>query len=82
MRDRQQLQVELDRTKRQYLELLETSASRIKELQAEQNPTPMIDLPEQVAEIVNFLKELLPADTKWPKRVLPSLRKFLESKED
>ena len=43
---------------------------------------PAIDLPEQVAEIVNFLKELLPADTKWPKRVIPSLRKFLESKEE
>ena len=80
--DRQQLQAELDRTKRQYLELLETSASRVKELQAEQNPAPAIYLPEQVAEIINFLKELLPPDTKWPKRVLPSLRNFLESKED
>ena len=82
MRDRAQLQIELDRTKRQYLELLETSASRVKELQAEHNPAPAIDLPEQVGEIINFLKESLPPDTKWPKRVIPSLRKFLESKED
>lgn len=80
--DRAQLQAELDSTKRQYLELLETSASRVKELQAEQNPPPAIDLLEQVGEIVNFLKELLPPDTKWPKRVIPSLRKFLESKEE
>ena len=58
----------------------------IGDLQAEleaykQQPQPEIDLPEQVGEIVNFLKELLPPDTKWPKRVIPSLRKFLESKD-
>ena len=52
------------------------------ELEAHKQQQPTIDLPEQVAEIINFLKELLPPDTKWPKRVLPSLRKFLESKED
>ena len=40
-----------------------------------------IDLPEQVGEIVNFLKESLPPDTKWPKRIIPALRKFLEAKE-
>ena len=60
----------------------------IGDLQAEleaykqQNPAPAIDLPEQVGEIVNFLKESLPPDTKWPKRIIPALRKFLESKED
>jgi hypothetical protein len=59
----------------------------IGELQAEleaykQQPAPAIDLPEQVGEIVNFLKESLPPDTKWPKRIIPALRKFLEAKED
>lgn len=48
----------------------------------QQNPAPAIDLPEQVGEIVNFLKESLPPDTKWPKRIIPALRKFLEAKED
>jgi chromosome segregation ATPase len=43
---------------------------------------PAINLPEQVGEIVNFLKESLPPDTKWPKRIIPALRKFLEAKED
>jgi chromosome segregation ATPase len=52
------------------------------ELEAYKQQQPAIDLPEQVGEIINFLKELLPPDTKWPKRVIPSLRKFLESKED
>ena len=52
------------------------------ELEAYKQQQPTIDLPERVAEIVNFLKELLPPDTKWPKRVMPSLRKFLESKEE
>ena len=53
----------------------------VAELQ-QQQPAPAIDLPEQVGEIVNFLKESLPPDTKWPKRIIPALRKFLESKED
>jgi chromosome segregation ATPase len=52
------------------------------ELEAYKQQQPAIDLPELVGEIINFLKELLPPDTKWPKRVIPSLRKFLESKED
>jgi chromosome segregation ATPase len=47
----------------------------------QQQPAPAIDLPEQVAEIVDFLKGLLPPDTKWPKRIIPELRKFLEAKE-
>ena len=65
----------------------------IGDLQAEleaykqQNPAPAIeqptcDLSEQIPEIINFLKELLPPDTKWPKRVMPKLRKYLESKEE
>lgn len=49
---------------------------------AEQNPVPAIDLSEQVGEIVNFLKQSLPPDTKWPKRTIPALRKFLESKDE
>ncbi|WP_333183719.1 hypothetical protein [Microcoleus sp. B3-D7] len=48
----------------------------------EQQPAPAIDLPEQVGEIVNFLKQSLPPDTKWPKRIIPALRKFLEKEED
>lgn len=59
----------------------------IGDLQAEleaykQQPAPAIDLPEQVGEIVNFLKQSLPPDTKWPKRIIPALRNFLESKVD
>jgi len=53
-----------------------------KPAEPEQQPAPAIDLPEQVGEIVNFLKESLPPDTKWPKRIIPALRKFLEAKED
>ena len=49
---------------------------------AEQNPAPAIDLSEQVGEIVNFLKQSLPPDTKWPKRTIPALRIFLESKDE
>jgi len=52
------------------------------ELEAYKQQQPAIDLPEQVGEIVNFLKESLPPDTKWPKRIIPALRKFLEEKKD
>jgi outer membrane protein TolC len=74
--DRQQLQAQLDRTLAELAELQENPPP------TGQNPAPAIDLPEQLGEIVNFLKQLLPPDTKWPKRVIPELRKFLESKED
>ncbi len=49
------------------------------ELEAYQQHQPAID---QTGEIVNFLKELLPSDTKWPKRTIPALRKFLETVAD
>ena len=49
---------------------------------AKPEPETAIDLSEQVPQIINFLKELLPPDTKWPKRVLPKLRQFLEPKEE
>jgi chromosome segregation ATPase len=52
------------------------------ELEASKQVQPTIDLSEQVAQTINFLKELLPPDTKWPKRVMPKLREYLESKED
>jgi hypothetical protein len=55
------------------------------ELEAYKQQQPAIDLPErpdQTGEIVNFLKELLPSDTKWPKRTIPALRKFLETVAD
>jgi predicted RNase H-like nuclease (RuvC/YqgF family) len=64
---------------------LEEKQNRLDELEAAaelHRGGSSIDLPEQVGEIVNFLKELLPPDTKWPKRVIPSLRKFLETKEN
>ena len=50
-------------------------------IELHQQSAPAIDLPEQVGEIVNFLKQSLPPDTKWPKRIIPALRKFLETKE-
>jgi chromosome segregation ATPase len=52
------------------------------ELEAYQQQQPPIDLSEQIPEIVNFLKKLLPPDTKWPKRVMPKLKEYLESKEE
>ena len=66
---------------------IEQLKSKIQTLQSkppepEQQPAPAINLPEQVGEIVNFLKQSLPPDTKWPKRIIPELRKFLEAKED
>lgn len=75
--DRQQLQAELDRTLAELAKLKQNPPPA-----AEPKPAPAIDLPEQLGEIVNFLKQLLPPDTKWPKRVIPELRKFLESKEE
>jgi hypothetical protein len=60
--------------------------ARLDELEEAAEPgqqlAPAIDLPEQVGEIVNFLKQSLPPDTKWPKRIIPALRKFLEEKKD
>ncbi|MEG4087532.1 hypothetical protein [Microcoleus sp. POL10_C6] len=74
--DRAQLQADLDRTLAELAELKENPPGTI-----EQNPAQAIDLSEQIPEIINFLKELLPPDTKWPKRVMPKLREHLESKE-
>jgi septal ring factor EnvC (AmiA/AmiB activator) len=76
-RDRDELQADLERTRAELAKLKDNPPPAI-----EQNPAPAIDLPEQVGEIVNFLKESLPPDTKWPKRIIPALRKFLEAKED
>jgi len=77
-------QLETERADRQQLQ------AQLAELQqrldaAEQNPDSAIESPEradQTGEIVNFLKELLPPDTKWPKSTIPTLRKFLEAAED
>ncbi|MEG3990236.1 hypothetical protein QUA13_24285 [Microcoleus sp. S28C3] len=89
--DRQQVAAQLTSTREELDRTRVELASKCEEVEKlkenppgaiEQNPAPAIDLPEQIAEIVNFLKELLPPDTKWPKRVIPSLRKFLESKEE
>jgi hypothetical protein len=71
-------QQELANTKQQLEELPRHQL----DAEIEQLPDSAIDLSEQVAEIINFLRELLPPDTKWPPRVMPKLRKFLESKED
>ena len=72
--DRQQPQTELASTREELAKLKGNPPPATQQ--------PPIDLPEQIGEIVNFLKKLLPQDTKWPKRVIPSLREFLESKED
>ncbi|MEG4577557.1 hypothetical protein QUA56_33565 [Microcoleus sp. N3A4] len=71
------LRLEIGELQEQLADLKQNSATA-----GEQNPAPTIDLSEQIPEIINFLKELLPPDTKWPKRVMPKLREFLESKED
>lgn len=71
------LRLEIGELQEQLADLKQNSATA-----GEQNPAPTIDLSEQIPEIINFLKELLPPDTKWPKRVMPKLREYLESKED
>ncbi|MEG3929176.1 hypothetical protein [Microcoleus sp. T3_D1] len=72
--DRQQLQAELDRALAELAELREKAPPATEQ--------PPIDLSEQIPQIINFLKQELPLDTKWPKRIMPKLREFLESKED
>lgn len=71
--DRQQLQAQLDRTLAELAELKQNPPGAIEQ--------PPIGLPERAPEIYNFFKQWLPADTKWPKKTLLELRKFLETKE-
>lgn len=69
--DRAQLQAELDRTKQQYLELLETSASRVKELQAKQNPAPAIE-PIDPYVFLDWLKGLIKGKSRKPPQWEPT----------
>jgi len=54
--------------------------SQLSELQ--QNPAPAIDLSGKAGEVVNFLRTLLPKDTKLPKNTMSKLREILEATED
>lgn len=73
----QQVVAQLDRKSEEF----DRKCEELKELK--RNPPPAVNSgkidSDQTGEIVNFLKELLPPDTKWPKKTLPALRKFLEA---
>jgi chromosome segregation ATPase len=78
--DRQQVAAQLDRKSEEF----DRKCEELEELK--RNPPPAVNSgkidSDQTGEIVNFLKELLPPDTKWPKKTIPTLRKFLEAAED
>jgi hypothetical protein len=58
---------------------VETLTAKVEELK--KNP-PAIDFSDQAGEILSFFKKQLPEDTKWPKKTISELRKFLETVAD
>lgn len=76
----QQVAAQLDRKSEEF----DRKCEELEELK--RNPPPAVNSgtidSDQTGEIVNFLKELLPPDTKWPKRTISALRKFLETVAD